>query len=175
MTLMVLSACGQADKSNKLFENCFNTKIDLEKSIVVSDSLGFFSFQVPDSTWKPIRLLDNHDNGLTVGDTSKGYIRLFNVNQSEYSSSWNWAEEQKNVEIDYNVIETGEILFHDQKCRYNIVLFEKEEPQMITFYFTILDTINERQYTLNLTTENHPEFKDRFCEMRSIVESFRIK
>lgn len=79
------------------------------------------------------------------------------------------------MEIDFNVLEKGDILFHDQKCRYNIFLFENDTPQMVTFYLTILDTINDRQYTLTLTTENHPEFIDRFCEMIPIVESFKIK
>jgi hypothetical protein len=175
IVLMVHASSGQVEKSNSFFDNCFHSKLNLNNSVIVSDSLEYFSFQVPDSSWKAMRFLDSAGNGVTVGDTSKGYIRLFNVYQSEYTNPWNWEEEQKAVEMDFNVIETGDIYFHNQKGRYNIVLFENDEPQMISLYLTILDTINKRLYTLNLITENHPEFKDRFCEMKPIVESFKIK
>jgi hypothetical protein len=175
LPILVLNSCLNNKNTKFLFENCNVSDITLNKSILVTDSLGLFSFQVPDSSWKPERFLDDENNGLTVGDTSLGFLRLLNVNQSDYEGHWNWDEEQINVEQDFNVIETGDFLFNEQTCRYNIVLFEIDRPQMVSFYLTILDTTYRRQYTVSLSTENHPDYKKRICTMKPIIETLKIK
>jgi hypothetical protein len=149
--------------------------MNLKNGIEFTDTLGYFSYRVPDSSWKPLRFLDDNENGLTVGDTSLGYIRLFNVNQSHYTYAWNWEEEQKNVEKEFNVIEKGEINLNGKGSHYNLVLFDEDTPQMISFYVTVLDTIKKRQYTLNLKTEYTEDYKTRFCKMKPMIESFKIK
>jgi hypothetical protein len=175
LTLLILTSCGQEKIPSNFYELCDETGLNLDNGIEVSDSLGYFSYRIPDSTWKPQRILNDKENGLTVGDTALGYIRLFNVNQSDYTHEWNWEEEQKNVEKDFNVIETGEILLNGSESRYNIVFFESDTPQMISFYITVLDTIRKRQYTLNITTEFVEDFKSRICKMKPLMESFKIK
>ena len=157
------------------FDNCDNSTLELKYGIEVRDSLGYFSFQIPDSTWKPLRFLSEKENGLTVGDTSEGYMRFFNVNQSNYTEYWDWEEEQKNVELNFYVVESGEISLNGQKRKYNLVLHEEDSPQMISFYVTVLDTIRKRMYTLNLVTEYSEQYQTRICKMKPLMESFKIE
>lgn len=167
-------SCGHKESPVSFYEQYNDSLINLDGGIVVTDSLGYFSFQIPDSTWAPVRFLNDIDNGLTVGDTSLGYLRIFNVNQSNYTYDWNWEEEQKNVKQDFNVIETGEIYVNGQESKYNLVLFENDNPQMISFYVTVLDTIRRRQYILTLTTEYAKDFKSRISNMNPLIDSFKI-
>ena len=170
-----LFSCSNHEKNSNFFENCNDSMLKLENGIEVTDSLNYFSYSIPDSSWHPERFLDEKENGLTVGDTSEGYMKLFNVNQSDYTYDWNWDEEFKNVEKDFNVIEKGEILFQGILRPYHIVLFEEESPEFYSFYLTYLDTIQKRQFTLNITVEGSSDYKARICNMRPILESFKIK
>ena len=175
LSLLILFSCGQKKGSTNFYENCDESPLNLKNGIEVSDSLDYFSYKIPDSTWKPLRFLDDNENGLTVGDTSQGYMRFFNVNQSEYTYEWNWEEEQMKIEADFNVIETGEVNLNGQERPYNLVLFDEDTPQMISFYVIILDTIKKRQYTLNLATEYNEDYITRICRMKPLLESFKIK
>jgi hypothetical protein len=157
------------------YNGCNTSDLNLNNGIEVTDSLEYFSYLIPDSTWMPVRSFGYNENGLTVGDTSQGYMRFFNVNQSDYSYDWNWADEQKSIEMEFNVKETGEILLDGQERRYNIVLFENNNPQMISFFVTILDTVKKKHYTLSLTTEYVDDYKSRICNMKPLLESFKIK
>jgi hypothetical protein len=61
---------------------------------------------------------------------------------------WDWEKEQANVENDFNVIETGEVHLLGQSRPLNIVHFQVDSPQTISFYISIIDTLNKKQLYL---------------------------
>ncbi|MCX2764946.1 hypothetical protein OQJ66_19315 [Aquimarina muelleri] len=151
------------------------SKMDLKNGIKVTDSLGNFSYKIPNISWEPIRFVDEEINALTVGDTLQGYKRFFSVVEMKYIYDWDWEGEQETVENNNNILETGEIYLIGQKRRYNIILYEDDIPQMILFSITVLDTVRKRHYTLSLKTEYIEYYKTRICEMKPILDSFEIK
>ena len=168
-------SCRQEVTPEMFLDKCNETELELINGIEVTDSLGHFSFRVPDITWQPMKFLNDKENGLVVSDTSEGYIRVFSVNQSNYTYDWNWEEEQKNVEKYFTVLESGELNLNGRKYKYNIVLDEDSSPKLASLFVTFLDTVEKRNYTLELMTENAKDYKSRFCTMKPILESFKIK
>ena len=175
ITLVTFISCTSLNTSNVFYDDCSRSTLILSDGIEVSDTLGYFSYKMPDSSWLPTRHLEENATGLTIGDiSSEGHWFLFNASHSFYTGEWDWEIEQKNVESDFNVIETGIISLLGQERPYNIVHFLVDSPQTISFYVTVLDTLKKSNYTLNLTTDYDEDYKSRICEMKPLLESFRI-
>ncbi|MDB3999926.1 hypothetical protein N9439_00070 [Schleiferiaceae bacterium] len=175
ITLATFISCSRINTSAVFYDDCSGSTLSLSEGIVVSDTLGYFSYKIPDSSWLPQRYLGENTTGLTIGDiSSQGHWFFFNASHSFYTGEWNWEVEQKNVENDFNVIETGNISLLGQERPYNIVHFHVDSPQTISFYVTVLDTLKKSNYTLNLTTDYDEDYKSRICEMKPLLESFRI-
>lgn len=173
LSIGVHSSCTHSENSI-IFPNCFCTKIDLSNGVVVTDSLLHYRFIVPDSSWKPMRTLTNLENGLTVGDTTGGVLRLLNVTESSYLGEWDWESEQESVEHDFNVIESGDFQYMDQTCRWNLVKFNDDSLLYYTLHVTVVDSFQQRFYTIALSTNATTDFKQRLCEMESFLEYFKI-
>ncbi len=154
------------------FDNCDCEKLDLSKSVNVTDSLNHFSISVPDSTWKPVRFLSKNENGLTVGDTTKGFLRLINITEQEYNGLWNWDKEQKSVEKTFNVKETGDLNFNGKVCRWNLVSFDNDKVPMYSLYLTVVDSL--KFYTINMSVEKTMDYKTKICELESIIKTLKI-
>jgi len=175
ISLAAFVSCSRINTPSVFYDDCSRSTLNLSEGIVVSDTLGYFSYKMPDSSWLPQRYLGENTTGLTIGDiSSQGHWFFFNASHSFYTGEWNWEVEQKNVENDFNVIETGNISLLGQERPYNIVHFELDSPQTISFYVTVLDTVKKSNYTLNLTTDYDEDYKSRICEMKPLLESFRI-
>ena len=175
ITLVTFISCTSLNTSTAFYDDCSGSNLSLSEAIVVSDTLGYFSYKMPDSSWLPQRYLGENTTGLTIGDiSSQGHWFFFNASHSFYTGEWNWEVEQKNVENDFNVIETGNISLLGQERPYNIVHFHVDSPQTISFYVTVLDTVKKSNYTLNLTTDYDDDYESRICEMKPLLESFRI-
>ena len=173
--LATFISCSRINTPAVFYDHCSGSTLSLSEGIVVSDTLGFFSYKMPDSSWLPQRYLGENTTGLTIGDiSSQGHWFFFNASHSFYTGEWNWEVEQKNVENDFNVIETGNISLLGQERPYNIVHFHVDSPQTISFYVTVLDTVKKSNYTLNLTTDYDEDYKSRIYEMKPLQESFRI-
>ncbi|MFT5969731.1 MAG: hypothetical protein ACI8ZO_000227 [Flavobacteriales bacterium] len=99
---------------------------------------------------------------------------MFLQHKSIFTYDWSWEEEQKNVEKDFNVIETGEIFLNGKQRHYNLILFIDDNPPMISFYVTVIDTANKRQYTLSLVIEYSEDYKTRICNLKPLLESFKM-
>lgn len=155
------------------FENCNCHEVDLSRSIIVTDSLNHFSISIPDSTWKPIRFLFENENGLTVGDTTKGFLRLINITEQKYDGQWDWEEEQKIIENFFNVEETGDLNFNGKACRWNLVSFDNDKLPMYSLYLTMLDSLNF--YTINISIEKTMDYKTRICELESIIKTLKTE
>ena len=164
------------DKSSKgFFDNCTESSLDLSNGIRVHDSLGYFSFLMPDSSWMPKRYVGENTTGLTIGDVSSDeHLYVFNASHAYYSGEWNWEKEQANVEKDFNVIRTGKVDLLGESRPLNIVHFQVDSPQTISYYISIIDTLNRSNYTLNLTTDYGVDYESRICEMKPILESFKV-
>ncbi|MDB2435691.1 hypothetical protein N9W65_01795 [Schleiferiaceae bacterium] len=175
ISLATFILCTRVNSPSVFYDDCSESTLNLSEGIVVSDTLGYFSYKLPDSSWLPQRYLGENTTGLTIGDiSSEGHWFVFNASHSFYTGEWNWEVEQKNVESDFNVIETGNISLLGQERPYNIVHFHVDSPQTISFYVTVLDTVKKSNYTLNLTTDYDEDYKSRICEMKPLLESFRI-
>ena len=175
MSLATFISCTRVNTPAVFYDDCYMSTLSLSEAIVVSDSIGCFSYKMPDSSWLPQRYLGENTTGLTIGDiSSEGHWFFFNASHSFYTGEWNWEVEQKNVENDFNIIETGNITLLGQERPYNIVHFHEDSPQTISFYVTVLDTLKKSNYTLNLTTDYDEDYKSRICEMKPLLESFRI-
>ena len=175
ISLATFISCSRINTPAVFYDDCSGSTLSLSEGIVVSDTLGYFSYKMPDSSWLPQRYLGENTTGLTIGDiSSQGHWFFFNASHSFYTGEWNWEVEQKNVENDFNVIETGNISLLGQERPYNIVHFELDSPQTISFYVTVLDTVKKSNYTLNLMTDYDENYKSRICEMKPLLESFRI-
>ena len=175
ISLATFISCSRINTPAVFYDDCSRSTLNLSEGIVVSDTLGYFSYKMPDSSWLPQRSLGKNTTGLTIGDiSSQGHWFFFNANHSFYTGEWNWEVEQKNVENDFNVIETGNISLLGQERPYNIVHFELDSSQAISFYVTVLDTVKKSNYTLNLMTDYDEDYKSRICEMKPLLESFRI-
>ena len=175
ISLATFISCSRINTPAVFYDDCSGSTLSLSEGIVVSDTLGYFSYKMPDSSWLPQRYLGENTTGLTIGDiSSQGHWFFFNASHSFYTGEWNWEVEQKIVENDFNVIETGNISLLGQERPYNIVHFELDSPQTISFYVTVLDTVKKSYYTLNLTTDYDEDYKSRICEMKPLLESFRI-
>ena len=130
---------------------------------------------MPDSSWMPKRYVGENTTGLTIGDVSSaGHFYIFNASHAYYTGEWDWGKEQANVENDFNVIKTGKVHLLGQSRPLNIVHFQIDSPQTISFYISIIDTLNRSNYTLNLTTDYGEGYESRICEMKPILESFKI-
>ena len=175
ISLATFISCSRINTPAVFYDDCSGSNLSLSEGIVVSDTLGYFSYKMPDSSWLPQRYLGENTTGLTIGDiSSQGHWFFFNASHSFYTGEWNWEVEQKNVENDFNVIETGNISLLGQERPYNIVHFQVDSPQTISFYVTVLDTLKKSNYTLNLMTDYDEDYKSRICEMKPLLESFRI-
>jgi len=175
ITLVTFISCTSLNTSTVFYDDCSRSTLILSDGIEVSDTLGYFSYKMPDSSWLPTRHLEENATGLTIGDiSSEGHWFLFNASHSFYTCEWDWEIEQKNVESDFNVIETGIISLPGQERPYNIVHFLVDSLQTISFYVTVLDTLKKSNYTLNLTIDYDEDYNSRICEMIPLLESFKI-
>ena len=175
ISLATFISCSRINTPAVSYDDSSRSTLNLSAGIVVSDTLGYFSYKMPDSSWLPQRYLGENTTGLTIGDiSSQGHWFFFNASHSFYTGEWNWEIEQKNVESDFNVIETGNISLLGQERPYNVVHFHVDSPQTISFYVTVLDTVKKSNYTLNLMTDYDEDYKSRICEMKPLLESFRI-
>jgi hypothetical protein len=175
ISLATFISCSRINTPAVFYDDCSRSTLNLSEGIVVSDTLGYFSYKMPDSSWLPQRYLGENTTGLTIGDiSSEGHWFFFNASHSFYTGEWNWEVEQKNVKNDFNVIETGNISLLGQERPYNIVHFHVDSPQTISFYVTVLDTVKKSNYTFNPMTDYDEDYKSRICEMKPLLESFRI-
>ena len=175
ISLATFISCSRINTPAVFYDDCSRSTLNLSEGIVVSDTLGYFSYKMPDSSWLPQRYLGENTTGLTIGDiSSQGHWFFFNASHSFYTGEWNWEVEQKIVENDFNVIETGNISLLGQERPYNIVHFHVDSPQTISFYVTVLDTVKKSNYTLNLMTDYDEDYQSSICEMKPLLESFRI-
>ena len=173
--LVTFLSCAIDKSSKDFFDNCTESSLDLSNEIKVYDSLGYFSFLMPDSSWMPKRYVEENTTGLTIGDVSSyGHLYLFNASHAYYTSEWDWEKEQANVENDFNVVETGKVHLLGQSRPLNIVHFQVDSPQTISYYISIIDTLNRSNYTLNLTTDYREGYESRICEIKPLLESFNI-
>ncbi len=156
-----------------VFENCKCEQVDLQNGMEIRDKLDHYQITYPDSTWLPILNLDTNGNGITVGDTSLGYIRVFAVTELERNFEFtDWDEQQKDIESKFDVIDKGTINYQNQEVHWNLVKFEVDK--MMTLYFTVNHPTDKRFYTLNLTVEDGESFKERLCTLESFLDKFGI-
>lgn len=174
LTVILIANCASRKNESNILSRCETTKTDYNEWILISDSLNYFSYYIPDSSWHPDRFFNENENGLTVGDTTGGYLKFFNVNQTNYTYAWNWQEELINVENDFNVIEKGFIPYKGQNRPFHIVKFDENKPELVTLYVTVLDTTKQRNYTVALSTEMAENYQNRICELKPVMDSFQI-
>ena len=130
---------------------------------------------MPNYSWSISRSLDSLGSGLTIGDTTKGFIRIFNINRTDYNPPWDLNKEQAQVEQDFNVIEKGDIYFKGKKSKWNLVFYDQDLPQTYSLYLTYLDEENKKIFTLDLTTENVGNIKQNLCTLEPLIKTFKIK
>jgi hypothetical protein len=169
--ILLITSCSTLKKSN-FFDNCSCKQVELTNGITITDSLGKFSYVIPDSLWLPQRSVGFNENGLTVGDTLLGYIRFFNINQSKFTGDFIWEIEQKIIEKEFNVIDKGQTTFKGQLTHWNLVHFD--EDGYITLYISHIDREEKDTYTISMTVEFNPDYKQRLCELESFLETFEI-
>jgi hypothetical protein len=173
--ILMLTCCSNERAEVSYFEDCTVAPIDLTNGLLVSDSLDLFSIVIPNGKWNPARYLDQSVNSLIVGDSSRGYLSAINISQFIYDGKWDWEEEQKIFERENRVLQSGLYNLAELEGRYFMVPDEMCLPPLITFSAWSLDPINNRYYLINLTVEYDTDYKDHFCELKSILESFSIK
>ncbi len=111
--------------------------------------------------------------GLTIGKVNGDSMQLFHVLQTNYTDEWNWEEEIKNVERDFNIVDEGFVNLNNKKRPYHLVK-QGNDQEWFTLYVTVLDTIQKRNYTLSISTHVSADYNKRFCELKPIMESFKI-
>lgn len=174
LAVLILNSCQQDKAAESFFDVCSETVINLATGIEVSDSLGYCSFRIPDSTWRPKRYFNANENGVVVGDSSLGYDRFFGVFQSTYSDPWDKEAELMRIEQEFNVIEAGEIRLNGSMLPYHIVHFENDIPPMLSMYIVAKDESEKRHYVLNTSIEFAEDYETRLCTMKPIIASFTI-
>lgn len=172
--VMILVSCGNKSEPPRYLNDCADSDLNLDDGIVVSDTLGLFSFQIPDSSWNPIRTYDDDSNGLTAGDFSKGYYRVFNVRQSYFEGKWNWDEELQKISSDYDVVEMGPTSFQNQNTYYHLIKDKADNYYFYSYMLTYLDTSRKRNYTLMISVESENNHWKKICEMKPLLESVRF-
>ena len=172
--VLLTLACNPKTEESSFFDQCPPSDLFRNGSIPFSDSLGEFSFRLPDSSWHITRYVTADENGISAGDMSTGYIRVFSVNRLHYDYNWNWADEQREIEDAFNVLETRSINLNGQQVHSNLVLFEEDDPSMISLFVSLIDSTHQRFYTLHLMTEYAEDYPDRLCAMRPLLERFHL-
>ena len=168
--LILSTSCRQ---ESKVFNDCKCDQLDLRNGMTIKDSLNHYQITYPDSSWMPILNLDTDGNGITVGDTSLGYLRMFAVTELERDFDFaDWDEQQEDIESEFNVKEKGTIDYKKQKVHWNLVKFEVDNTW--TLYLTVNHPTDKRFYTLNLTVEDGENFKKRLCTLESFLDKFEI-
>lgn len=174
LILIVFSSCvGQND--SLFFKTCTCNKIDLSKGVLITDSLDHFQVKSPDYSWKPMRYLTSDVNGLTIGDTTAGYMETFHVQEESFSGSWNMDQEQEEVLKHFNVEKFGDILYKGRICRWNLIHYKDTVPEFHSLHLTYLDSINKKLYTISLTAESSPDIEERICRLESLLDQIKIK
>ncbi|MGB1296062.1 MAG: hypothetical protein ACPG6V_11330 [Flavobacteriales bacterium] len=173
--LIVFTLFSCKEKST-IFENCRCDKVSLENGITISDSLNHFQMTYPDSSWNPLLNLDSYGNGISVGDSSQGYFRIFAINEFIKRDTFiDWEIEQNKIEQEFNVVEKGEKAMFIQNVHWNLVKFDDENPSYWSLFLTIYHPIDNRFYTLNLTVEDGINIKERICTLENFIGNFYMK
>ena len=96
-------SCTSLNTSTVFYDDCSGSTLILSDGIEVSDTLGYFSYKMPDSSWLPTRHLEENATGLTIGDlSSEGHWFLFNASHSFYTGEWDWEiEAETTIEHDF--------------------------------------------------------------------------
>ena len=116
LSLLAFISCTRDNTLAVFYDECSGSTLSLSEGIVVSDTLGYFSYKMPDSSWLPQRSLGENTTGVTIGDiSSQGHWFFFNASHYFYTGEWDCEEEQKKVENDFNVIETVISPYLDRK------------------------------------------------------------
>jgi len=97
LSLLAFISCTRVDTPAVFYDDCSWSTLSLSEGIVVSDTLGYFSYKMPDSSWLPQHYLGENTTGLTIGDiSSQGHWFFFNASHSFHTGEWDWEIEQKN-------------------------------------------------------------------------------
>ena len=81
--LIVIALTTSCKQKSTVFRDCSCDQVDLKNGLTIKDTLGNYQIKYPDESWLPILNLDSNGNGISVGDTSLGYLRMFAVTFSE--------------------------------------------------------------------------------------------
>lgn len=170
IVILLSTSCKQ---QSNLFSDCSYEQAELQNWLTVKDTLGNYHIKYPDPSWMPMSNFDSNGNGITVGDTSLGYLRIFSVTELEKKINFlDWDKQQKDIESEFNVIEKGTIFYKNQDVHWNLIKFDIDN--MWSLYLTVDHPIEERFYTLNLTVEDGEDIKSRICTLESFLYGFEI-
>lgn len=171
---MVFASCKEKNASI-FFEGCSCEQINLDNGITHIDTFNHFSARFPDTSWFITKELIE-GNGLTGCNDSKGYFRCFAITEMEKADPWPSDEEQQQeIEEQFNVLETGSIMYKDEKCTWNLVAFDNDPTPVYSMYITVEHPSDNRFYTLNLSTEQDKNMENRICELESFLKHFEIE
>ena len=96
LPLLAFISCTRVNTPEVFYDDCSGSTLSLSEAIVVSDTLGYFSYKMTDNSWLPQRYLGENSTGLTIGHvSSQGHWFFFNASHSFYTGEWNWEVEQK--------------------------------------------------------------------------------
>lgn len=168
--LSILIGCNSSNHS-RFFKDCTCTPIDLTTGITVSDSLGLFTFVIPDSSWLPMRIVGENENGLTVGEPDVEYSRLFNVNQRAFQGQWSWETEENAIRGKFEVVEEGRVHLFGVNVPWHLVRFKKDN--LLTLYVQSIELETQRQYTLAIAVSESDSSRQLICELEPMLFSFR--
>ncbi|SHF03988.1 hypothetical protein SAMN05444278_1263 [Psychroflexus salarius] len=169
--LIIFSSCKEKSK----FFDCECEKINLSKSLTITDSLNHYRINYPNENWLPLINLDSIGSGIVVADKSLGYLRSFGVIEKEKEFDFNnWEVQQKSIEKEFNIIEKGEVDFFNQQAKWNLVKIDKNKPIIWTLYLTFRHPKDDKFYTLNLTVEDQKNVRNKICNIESLIYGFKI-
>ncbi len=157
-----------------IFTNCASSALNLRDGIRITDSLNHFSYVIPDSSWRPKRILDDTQNGLIVGDSSLGYIRGFSVIELTYSGDWDWDAEEANLAKDNTILATGITDILNAKHQYYILLDSDSSLPSVFCYIPVFDTLQHKLYAVNLVVEYEEDYAERFCQMKQLLKGVEL-
>lgn len=166
LLLIFLASCsGKNEKTSLFFENCTCTPIDFEDGFVYSDSLNQFSVRIPDSTWRPARMLENDRSIIILGDSAGNGVSIITSSLSSLDSKWDHTAQEAYFLANNEVISKGK----SDNFYWYVVYEGPEAPQ--TVHAFSLDEEKKKLFSTTFRTSDTQDPKKSICTLEGFLKT----
>lgn len=153
---------------SRFFEDCLCEKIDFSEGLVVTDSLRQFSVHVPDTSWRPVKRVENETSMILMAHQTDDGVSGVSVSLSHFDPPWSQELEDSTFLSGFEVIERGT----SDSLKWHLVYEGLEAPPVLYAYYVNREDSLLLSTTFQTTDVLEP--KVRFCELERVLETIKL-